>query len=287
MNETADFLFRYNPEPGWIHDRVTHRFLAVNQAAVVGYGFSEDEFLGMTVADISLADDRPQSPKQDGEQHPVPSDPRRWRHKRKNGEVIVVELRAFPVIFMGRPAEIVTARDATDLALLERTAAEQQRKEREATTLLAMAGRVARFGGWRVDLATREVVWSDETAAIHEVPNAALMLEEGLDYYAPEQRPIIETAFRACVEQGVPFDLILQIITGTGRRAWVRTIGEPERNTEGRIAADTAKMGMVASLYGVRTRSITLAAWAAGVRLLAGDHVTEKFGDTLTAQRFL
>lgn len=53
-----------------------------------------------------------------------------------------------------------------------------------------------------------------------------------------------------------------------------------------RFAADTARMGMVASLYGVRTRSLTLAAWAAGVRLLSGDHVTEKFGETLTAQRF-
>lgn len=55
----------------------------------------------------------------------------------------------------------------------------------------------------------------------------------------------------------------------------------------GKFAADTAKMGMVASLYGVRSRSITLAAWAAGVRTLSGDYVAEKFGDTLTAQRFV
>lgn len=255
MNETADFLFRCNPEPGWIQDRDTRRFLAVNQAAVVVYGYSEEEFLGMTAADIRLADGHPQPPKQDGSLHRAPADPRRWRHRRRNGEVIVVELRAFPVVFMDRPAEIVTARDVTDLALLEMTAAKQLRKEREATTLLAMAGRVARFGGWRVDLATSEVVWSDETAAIHEVPNGALMLQEGLNYYAPEQRPIIETAFRACVEQGVPFDLILQIITGTGRRAWVRTIGEPERNAEGRIVGALGAFQDIDELLGTQARS--------------------------------
>ena len=54
-----------------------------------------------------------------------------------------------------------------------------------------------------------------------------------------------------------------------------------------RFASDAARIGVVASLYGVRTRSITLAAWAAGVRLLSGDYVAEKFGDTLTAQRFV
>lgn len=239
MNETADFLFRCNPEPGWIEDRDTRRFLAVNQAAVAAYGYSEDEFLGMTVADIRLADGHPQAPKQDGSQHPAPADPRRWRHRRKNGEVIVVELRAFPVVFMDRPAEIVTARDVTDLVLLEMTAAKQLRKEREATTLLAMAGRVARFGGWRVDLATSEVVWSDETAAIHEVPNGALMLQEGLSYYVPEQRPIIETAFRACVEQGVPFapilqrslseDLSLEIVSGGD--LWAATVDPGQLET--------------------------------------------------------
>lgn len=53
------------------------------------------------------------------------------------------------------------------------------------------------------------------------------------------------------------------------------------------FAADAAKMGIVASLYGVRSRSVTLAAWAAGVRLLSGDYVAQKYGDALSAQRFV
>ncbi|HYD27582.1 hypothetical protein [Brevundimonas sp.] len=55
----------------------------------------------------------------------------------------------------------------------------------------------------------------------------------------------------------------------------------------GKFAEDTARIGVIASLYGVRTRSLTLAAWAAGVRLLSGDYVAEKYGDAVTAQRFV
>jgi PAS domain S-box-containing protein len=235
MNEAADFLFRCNPEPGWIFDRETLRFLAVNKAAVIRYGYSEDEFLGMTVADLTVNDDRPWSPEPAEAQCPLAVRPRRMRHRHKNGEIIVADLRALPITFEGRAAEIVLASDATELALLERTAAEHQRRERETAALLAMAGRVARFGGWRVDLATGEVFWSDETAAIHEVPNTTLTVENGLEYYPPEHRSVIEAAFRVCVGEGVPFDHILQITTGTGRRVWVRVIGEPEHDAEGRI----------------------------------------------------
>ena len=53
-----------------------------------------------------------------------------------------------------------------------------------------------------------------------------------------------------------------------------------------RFAADTGKMGIIASLYGVRSRSVTLAAWAEGVRLLAGDYVAQKYGDAVIARRF-
>lgn len=54
-----------------------------------------------------------------------------------------------------------------------------------------------------------------------------------------------------------------------------------------KFAADTASLGVVASLYGVRSRSLTLAAWAAGVHLLSGDYVAQKYGDVVSAQRFL
>ena len=255
MNEAADFLFRCNPEPGWIHDRETFRFLAVNEAAVARYGYSEDEFLRMTTSDIEVSEDLPRQMAPDGAANPEPQHLGRQRHRLKSGEIIIVEVRTLPVSFTGRPAQIVAARDMTELERLEKAVADQLRKEREVSALLSMAGRVARFGGWRVDLLKNEVVWSAETAAIHEVANEPTTVATGLNYYVPEHRQIIETAFRACIEDGVPFDLVLQIITGKGRRIWVRTIGEAERDAHGSIIAAWGAFQDIDELVAAQTRS--------------------------------
>ena len=52
-------LFVNNPLPMWVFDLETGRFLAVNAEACRHYGYSEAEFLGMTIADIRPAEDVP------------------------------------------------------------------------------------------------------------------------------------------------------------------------------------------------------------------------------------
>ena len=49
-------LFEQNPNPMWVYDVETLGFLAVNDAAVAKYGYSRDEFLAMTIADIRAPD---------------------------------------------------------------------------------------------------------------------------------------------------------------------------------------------------------------------------------------
>lgn len=237
MNNAADFLFRCHPEPGWIYDRDTLRFLAVNEAAITRYGYSEAEFLAMTIADIRPAEDVERLRRQNRVPTSGPHHAGRWRHRLKTGEVILVDIHAFPVTFEGRPAQIVTARDVSDLARLEQAVAEQLKRERERTALLAIAGRAARFGGWRADLTSGELFWSDETAAIHEVSGSPSSVEEALAHYTPDDRPIMAAAFERCARDGVPYDLVLRIVTGRGRTIAVRTIGEAERDQDGRIMA--------------------------------------------------
>src|SRR3954463_9700103 len=45
-------LFVLSPQPAWVYDRETLRFLEVNEAATRSYGWSRDEFLAMTIRDI-------------------------------------------------------------------------------------------------------------------------------------------------------------------------------------------------------------------------------------------
>ena len=103
-------------------------------------------------------------------------------------------------------------------------------------SLLRKAGRTAKFGGWKLKLSKKKVTWSDEVAAIHEMPAGySPSLEEGINYYAPEWRDAITNAIKSCAESGAPFDEELELITAKGNRIWVRSIGEAVRDKKGNI----------------------------------------------------
>jgi len=103
-------------------------------------------------------------------------------------------------------------------------------------SLLETAGRVARFGGWSVDLLEGRVIWSDETAVIHEVPRGySPTIKEVIWFYAPEWREKISEVFNRCATNGVSYDEEMEIITLKGRRIWIRTTGEVIRDETGVI----------------------------------------------------
>lgn len=109
---------------------------------------------------------------------------------------------------------------------------ESQRFQEE---LLEETGRIAKIGGWYFDVATGEGFWTDEVARIHDLdPSQPIDRDKGISYYVGESREIIDKAVKAAVEEGVPYDLELEIQTPAGNRKWVRTIGRPVREN-GRI----------------------------------------------------
>ncbi|MBO9663374.1 diguanylate cyclase [Dokdonella sp.] len=106
-------LFDLNPHPMWVYDARTLRFLAVNQVAVRSYGYSEDEFLSMTIADIRS----PAEVARLREHLAAGLQPRQpdglWRHRYRNGEEIEVEVSAQAVPLWGPHARLVQARNVT------------------------------------------------------------------------------------------------------------------------------------------------------------------------------
>jgi len=107
-----------------------------------------------------------------------------------------------------------------------------------AQWLLPIAGRVARIGGWRVELGEGVVRWSDEVAAMHGWRTGRWpTLEEAFAFYAEGSREVVERCFRTCAEAGTPYDEELMLCTNDARRRWVRAIGEPVRDGTGRIVA--------------------------------------------------
>lgn len=96
IEEGYNLLFYKNPLPMWTFDRQSLKFLSVNDAAVKHYGYSREEFLAMTILDIRPVED------QDKVRNHILNNPgetkfderKCWRHKKKNGDIIFVNLEA-------------------------------------------------------------------------------------------------------------------------------------------------------------------------------------------------
>ena len=122
-------LFDNNPQPMWVYDQETLAFLAVNNTAVLGYGFSREEFLGMTLKEIRPEEDV--SKLLDATAIPTVAFHREgpWRHRKKDGKIVTVEIAEHPLVFGGRPACLVMATDITERLRLEEQLRQVQRLE--------------------------------------------------------------------------------------------------------------------------------------------------------------
>ena len=107
-------LFEANPHPMWVFDTETLGFLAVNDAAVAHYGWSREEFLAMTIADIRPAEDMPALLGHlAAETRRISAQSMAARHRKKDGTLIDVDIISHVLDFGGRRARVVTAIDIT------------------------------------------------------------------------------------------------------------------------------------------------------------------------------
>src|SRR5439155_585505 len=105
----------------------TLRFLAVNAAAVQRYGYSEHEFLAMTVRDIRPASESVRF--EETLHNDTGGTFTGFRHRRKDGTLIDVDIESQPITFAGRPARLVLARDVTARRQLEDQLRQAQKME--------------------------------------------------------------------------------------------------------------------------------------------------------------
>jgi PAS domain S-box-containing protein len=111
--ENYRLLFEANPHPMWVYDLETLQFLAVNDAAVQRYGYTRTEFLEMTIADIRPHEDIPALLDNVARVTDGLDEAGLWRHKKKDGALITVEIVSHTLVFNKRKAEIVLANDVT------------------------------------------------------------------------------------------------------------------------------------------------------------------------------
>ena len=109
-------LFHLSPQPMWVYEHGSFRFLDVNNAAVGRYGYSREEFLDMSIVDIRPLEET--SRMERILQGPYPQVHTYLqgihRHRTKNGEIIQVEQHSSAIPFKGKQAEVVLANDITE-----------------------------------------------------------------------------------------------------------------------------------------------------------------------------
>jgi diguanylate cyclase (GGDEF)-like protein/PAS domain S-box-containing protein len=121
-------LFEKNPLPLWITENSSQRVIAVNDSALAQYGYTRKEFLRLSLHRLSANDHFPRLLPRPG------ADTAQteffyagtWQHLRKDGSILEVDLRWFPLVLDGKKANLILARDIT-----ERKVSEERIRERE------------------------------------------------------------------------------------------------------------------------------------------------------------
>ncbi len=145
-----------------------------------------------------------------------------FKMKHKDGHWVDILSRAGAIFNdSGKAIRIV----GTHTDITERKLAEEALFK--TTEQLEHIGKMARIGGWELDLATMQVNYSRETARIHEVdfPYVPPKLSQGNEYYPPEVWPDVQAAVQAAIEHGTAYDREWPFITAKGNRIWVRAQG--------------------------------------------------------------
>ncbi|MFD1255981.1 PAS domain S-box protein [Mucilaginibacter terrae] len=114
LQERYKNIFDQSPTPMWIFDTSSLKFLEVNKAAIRNYGYSESEFLQMTIKDIhpqnDVADleDLVETNRKSGLFYHGTS-----KHLKKDGEYIHVKIESNLLVIDGKQVRIVLATDIT------------------------------------------------------------------------------------------------------------------------------------------------------------------------------
>ncbi|MEJ7588139.1 MAG: PAS domain S-box protein [Ferruginibacter sp.] len=133
-------LFENSPLPMWVLDLDTLFFIDVNEAAIIHYGYSREEFLSMSTLDIRPDDEKKRFLELDNTSALGRRNTGIWKHLKKDGSLIYVEVNSHEINIGELKARLVLSVDITE-----------KKKAEERLDFALEAGQI---GIWELDLIT-------------------------------------------------------------------------------------------------------------------------------------
>ncbi len=212
----------------WVYDLETLRFLAVNDAAVIGYGYSEQEFLATTIKSIRPAEDVPALERDLLQSAGKGKDLGTWRHRKKDGTIIDVEVTSDRIVFDGRAARLVMSLDVTER---KRAEAAQRASDAEFRSLAAVMPQIV----WATRPDGSNIYFNQQW-----IDYTGLTLEESLGHgwikpFHPEDRQRAWDAWQHATATIGKYGLECRLRRADGVYRWWLIRGEAQRDADGKV----------------------------------------------------
>lgn len=223
-------LFYLNPLPSWIYDRDSLRILEVNQAAIDHYGYTQKEFVGLSLKAL-----RPEAeiPNLLAAHEGIAQTEGNiyfgiFTHQKKSGELMRMEVNGHLLEFNGVPSIFVVCQDVT-------AREKQLRRLQESEDKLKTASSIARLGYWSLDMRTQALTWSDEVYDIWGVSKDTFELsyENFFNTIHPDDQEVFEEEQRISTSGTRKHDIIHRIICPNNSIRWVHELGRLKRDENG------------------------------------------------------
>ncbi len=216
-----------------------HFILECNVAAQEMFGFEAHELVGKHKTDLIVIDKELGYEFDDNNFHNKKK-PIRAVAFRKNGE-------QFPISFSSFVFEDNLCCFINDIS--EELA--QEKQQERTIEILQETNRIARVGGYEVDIESGKAIWTNETKEIHELPlDYEPVLEEAILFYKEgEVRDTITKLVQKAIEHGTPYSVELPLTTASGNERWIKATG----NTEFKDGKCVRLYGIVQDIHEAKT----------------------------------
>ncbi len=224
-------LFNQSPQPMLVHNADTFQFVKVNKAAIETYGYTEAEFLKLTLYDVWQID-KMDNVDATAMHHQKPKGQNGYSgiflHRKKSGELFSVEKYSAVVTFNNAPCFSLITIDIT-----ERLKTQEQIKISESRYKKAQA--IGKMGNWELDLRNNRITWSDEIYRIlgETKQDKILSLQDFLKYIHRDDVAAFNNGLQQLLTTSQKIDLRHRLVQHSGKTLHVHQQAELLKNGRG------------------------------------------------------